>query len=409
MSETILAQAAAATAGNAETPNFLVVPDSFKGTMSSTVVCRIMAETLQERFPGATITTIPVADGGEGSVDAFLAALPGRRITLEVAGPYKEPLTGFYGLLDDGTAIIEMAAAAGLPLVGENRHAEKTTTYGVGQLIVDAAKNGAKKIIMGLGGSATNEGGCGMAAACGVRFYDALGESFVPVGATLSRIARIDASGMDPALEGVEFVAMCDIDNPLCGPTGASAVFGPQKGATPDQVLMLDAGLAHLAAIVQRDLGKDILTVPGAGAAGGMGAGMVAFFDAPLQMGINTVLDTAHFDEKAAQATMVFSGEGCFDSQSLHGKVVVGVAQRCKRIGVPLVAVAGVVDDTVVPAAVEKGVSHLVCINRTGAPLSVCIKHPRANLSYTMGLLSELIATTPEPEIPARVHLQHFA
>lgn len=387
--------------------NFLIVPDSFKGTMSALDVCRIMAETLQERFPKATINTIPVADGGEGSVDAFLAALPGQRIELTVSGPYREPLTSYYGLLDDGTAVVEMAAAAGLPLVGENRHAEQTTTFGVGQLVLDALDRGARKIIVGLGGSATNDGGCGMAAACGVRFYDATGASFVPVGETLHRTAHIDASGLDPRLAQVEIVTMCDIDNPLCGVTGAAAVFAPQKGANPSQVALLDAGLAHLAAIIKQDLGIDVLELPGGGAAGGMGAGMVAFFGSPLQMGIQTVLDTARFDNLVQAADVVFSGEGCFDGQSLHGKVVVGVANRCKQAGKPLIAVAGVIDETVVPAAVEAGVSHLCCINRTGVPLNVAIKHPRSNLAHTMGLLSELLANTPsEQDLPARIHLQ---
>ena len=385
--------------------NFLIVPDSFKGTMSAIDVCRIMAETLQERFPEVHIDTIPMADGGEGTVDAFLAANPGESITCEVYGPYREPVEGFYGMLEDGTAVIEMAAAAGLPLVGQNRRADKTTTFGVGQLLLDALNRGAKKVIMGLGGSCTNEGGVGMAAACGVKFYDATGAEFLPVGGTLSHISRIDVSGMNPRIRDIEIVTMCDIDNPLCGVTGASAIFGPQKGATPEQVGMLDAGLAHLAAIMKRDLGADVLDLPGGGAAGGMGAGMVAFFGSKLQMGTQTVLDTAHFDDLVQEADLVFSGEGCFDGQSLHGKVVVGVASRCKAVHTPLIAVAGVIDDTVVPSAAQAGVSHIACINRTGVPLEVAIKHPRSNLAHMMGLLSELLATQDEASLPARLHL----
>ena len=389
-----------------EYSNFLIAPDSFKGTMSAIEVCRIMAETLQERFPLAQINTIPVADGGEGSVDAFLAAIPGDRMALPVCGPYRESVEGYYALLHDGTAVIEMAAAAGLTLVGENRHAELTTTYGVGELLLDALDHGAFKVIVGLGGSATNDGGCGMAAACGVRFLDEFGNSFVPVGETLSKIASIDMSHLDDRLCRAPIVTMCDIDNPLCGTTGAAAVFGPQKGASPAQVKMLDAGLAHLAEVIERDLGVDVLHLPGAAAAGGMGAGMVAFFGSTLQMGIQTVLDTACFDDLVREADVVFSGEGCFDAQSLHGKVVVGVAGRCKQAGKPLVAVAGVIDDTVVPSAVEAGVSHLCCINRTGVPLEVAIRHPRSNLAHTMGLLSELLANTEhESDLPARIHL----
>ena len=262
---------------------------------------------------------------------------------------------------------------------------------------------------MGLGGSCTNEGGVGMAAACGVKFYDATGAEFLPVGGTLSHISRIDVSGMNPRIRDVEIVTMCDIDNPLCGVTGASAIFGPQKGATPEQVGMLDAGLAHLAAIMKRDLGADVLDLPGGGAAGGMGAGMVAFFGSRLQMGTQTVLDTAHFDDLVQEADLVFSGEGCFDGQSLHGKVVVGVASRCKAVHTPLIAVAGVIDDTVVPSAAQAGVSHIACINRTGVPLEVAIKHPRSNLAHTMGLLSELLATQDEASLPARLHLHAHA
>lgn len=397
--------------GQTVNSNFLIVPDSFKGTMSAIDVCRIMAETLQERFPDATIHTIPVADGGEGSVDAFLAAMPGRRVTTTCCGPYREPIEGYYGLLDNGTAVVEMAAAAGLPLVGENRQVGKTTTYGVGQLVLHALDSGATRVIMGLGGSCTNDGGCGMAAACGVRFFDASGEAFIPTGVTLSHIARINMSGMDPRIASgqVEFVTMCDIDNPLCGTTGAAAIFAPQKGAPPREVEMLDAGLAHLADLIHGQLGKDVMLMPGAGAAGGMGAGMVAFFGSPLQMGIQTVLDTADFDERVKDADVVFSGEGCFDGQSLHGKVVVGVASRCKKAGKPLVAIAGVIDDTVIPSAVEVGVSHLCCINRTGVPLDVAIRHPRSNLAHTMGLLSELLAHTPEVQLPARIHLHEHS
>ncbi|MFA9381029.1 MAG: glycerate kinase, partial [Acetanaerobacterium sp.] len=290
---------------------FVLIPDSFKGTMSSQIICDIMARQIRDHYPDADIRPIPVADGGEGSVDCFLAALGGQRIELPVAAPYFEQMTAFYGLLDGGTtAVVEMAACAGLPLVDGRKDPTKTTTYGVGQLILDAARRGAKKIIVGLGGSATNDGGCGAAAAAGVRFYDEADTEFVPVGGTLHQIARIDMTGRAPVLDGVEIVAMCDIDNPMFGPAGAAEVFGPQKGANPDTVRLLDAGVAHLADVIKRDLGKDIALVPGTGAAGAMGAGVLAFFGAALQMGIETVLDTVHFEQAAKNADMVFTGEG---------------------------------------------------------------------------------------------------
>ena len=219
----------------------LLIPDSFKGTMSSEKICSIMEKAIRPYYPEAEILSIPVADGGEGSVDAFLSAMGGRKITVPVKGPYFEEVEGFYGIVDGNVAIIEMAACAGLPMVGDNKHPDKTTTYGVGQLIVHAAKNGCKKIIVGLGGSATNDGGAGAAAAAGVKFYKKNGEEFIPTGGTLGEIDKIDLSGKDPALSAVPIITMCDIDNPLYGKTGAAYVFGPQKGADENMVEFLDS------------------------------------------------------------------------------------------------------------------------------------------------------------------------
>ena len=223
---------------------YVLIPDSFKGTLSSREVCQIVAEAIRSQEPEAEICAIPVADGGEGTVDAFLSAVGGQQVPVACTGPYGEAITACYGLLPDGSAVVEMAAAAGLPMVGENRDPEKTTTYGVGQLIRHAAHHGAKRLVLALGGSATNDGGCGAAAAVGVKFYRATGESFVPVGGTLKDIHRIDTSGMDPAVRSIPILTMCDIDNPLCGPTGASAVFGPQKGADAAMVRRLDDGVS---------------------------------------------------------------------------------------------------------------------------------------------------------------------
>ena len=287
----------------------LLIPDSFKGTMSSVEICSIMKNSIQQYYPEAEIISIPVADGGEGSVDSFLTAAGGKKVWLEVKGPYYEDIKSFYGILPDNTAVIEMAAASGLPLVGDNKQADKTTTYGVGQLIEHAiVKSNCKKIILGLGGSATNDGGTGAAAALGVSFRDASGNAFIPVGGTLDNIVSIDTSTLNPSLAGVEIITMCDIDNPLCGPDGAAAVFGPQKGADESMVKMLDANLLHMAHVIKKDLGKDILNLAGGGAAGGMGAGMAAYFGSKLQMGIETVLDTVKFDALLENADLVFSG-----------------------------------------------------------------------------------------------------
>ena len=361
----------------------VLIPDSFKGTMSSSEICAIMDGAIHRFYPEAKVVSIPVADGGEGSVESFLQAMGGERVTLTVKGPYFEEMEGFYGIIGKDTAVIEMAACAGLPLVSECKNPEKTTTYGVGQLLCDAARRGCKRIIVGLGGSCTNDGGTGAAAAAGVRFYNRNGEEFVPVGGTVGEISRVDVSGLCEELRGVEIVTMCDIDNPLCGENGASAIFGPQKGADADMVRRLDDGLAHLAEVVSRDLGKEVRELPGAGAAGGMGAGMVAFFSSRLQMGIETVLETVRFDEQVQDADLVLTGEGKIDGQSLRGKVVIGVARHTKRFGVPLVAIVGDIGDNI-EAAYEEGVTGVFSINRVAVDFKVAKPRSKDDLKLTV-------------------------
>ena len=370
----------------------MLIPDSFKGTMSSSDICDIMSKEIHTIYPDADVVSIPVADGGEGSVDAFLSAMGGEKITVPAKGPYMEDMESFYGVLPDKTAVIEMAAAAGLPLVGENRRADLTTTYGVGQLMAHAVKSGIKKIVVGLGGSATNDGGTGAAAALGVRFLNEEGESFVPTGATLKDIRRIDISGLLPELRNVEIVTMCDIDNPLCGPSGAAAIFGPQKGADEKMVAMLDAGLEHLAQRIDQDLNQSIANLPGAGAAGGMGAGMVAFFNSRLEMGIETVLNTVRFDELIDDADLVLSGEGKIDMQSLRGKVVIGVARRAKKKNVPVIAIVGDIGDQI-EAAYDEGVNAIFSINRVAVTFPEAKKRARSDLALTINNLFRFIHT----------------
>lgn len=362
---------------------YVVIPDSFKGCLSSGEICDIIAREICRRDPEARVCALPVADGGEGTVDAFLGALGGEKVAVPCRDPYGRPLTAHYGLFPDGkTAVIEMAAAAGLPLVGEDRRVADATTYGVGQLIAHALKRGAERILLGLGGSATNDGGCGAAAALGVEFLDAEGKAFVPVGGTLRRIAHIRVDGLLPALRQAEVIAMCDIDNPLCGESGAAAVFAPQKGADAATVRMLDEGLAHLAAVIEKDLGRSLLTLPGGGAAGGFGAGSVAFLGARLQMGIEAVLDLTDFDRLAADAYLVITGEGQLDSQSLRGKVVVGVARRARALGVPVVALVGS-SETDIAAAYDAGVTAVFPINPAPTTLSEALAHARTHLAFT--------------------------
>lgn len=338
----------------------IVISDSFKGTLSSREICRIARETVPQVFPDCEVVCIPVADGGEGTVACFEEAVGAVPVSVSVQGPYGEPVEAVYGRKGP-LAVVEMAAAAGLPLAGERRDPEQTTTYGVGQLIRHAVEGGCTDILLGLGGSATNDGGCGAAAALGARFYRRDGGCFVPVGGTLDQIGDIDISETGRLLEGVRITAMCDVENPLYGPQGAAYIFGPQKGADPDMVRRLDGQLRALSAVLTRRLGRDLSQMAGAGAAGGMGAGCAAFLGAELRSGIEAVLDTVDFDRRLEGADLVITGEGRLDSQSLHGKVISGVAKRTR--GVPLVAVVGCVGEGA-EAAYELGVTAVFSINR---------------------------------------------
>ena len=363
---------------------FLLIPDSFKGTMSSDEICSIMEKAVRRNYPDAQIISIPVADGGEGSVDAFLKAMGGEKVTVTVKGPFFQEIEAFYGIVENGrTAIIEMAACAGLPLVENNPDPTRTTTYGVGQLIEDAIKRGCKKIIMGLGGSCTNDAGTGAAAALGVVFTNNQGEVFIPTGGTLKDIAHIDKSKLLPSLKEIELITMCDIDNPLYGEKGAAYVFAPQKGASPEVVKELDEGLRHLDQILQKDLKLSLAEIKGAGAAGGMGCGMVAFFGSTLQMGIETVLDTVKFDELLKDADYVFSGEGKIDTQSIRGKVVIGIAKRTKKANVPLIAFVGDIGDGI-EEAYDLGVSGIFSINRVAIEYKDAKKRAREDMYLTV-------------------------
>lgn len=371
---------------------FILMPDSFKGTLSSTEICNIMKEKIDIHFPNSEVISIPVADGGEGSVDAFITAVGGKKVHVTVKNPYFEDMDAYYGILSDGTtAVVEMAACAGLPLVEDRKNPKLTTTYGVGQLILDAAKSGVKKIVIGLGGSCTNDGGCGAAAAAGVKFYNDKDEEFVPTGGNLDAITRISMDDIDSSLKDIEIVTMCDIDNPMYGETGAAYIFGPQKGADEAMVKELDAGLKALSAVVEKTIGKDISQIPGAGAAGAMGAGMVAFFGSELQMGIQTVLDTVKFDDILSEDAYVFTGEGKLDSQSLRGKVVIGIAGRTKQYNVPLIAIVGGAEDAEIDKAYEMGVTAAFSINRLPQDFSISSKRSKENLSYTMDNILRLL------------------
>ncbi|MEL7648949.1 MAG: glycerate kinase [Sedimentibacter sp.] len=369
----------------------VLIPDSFKGTLSSETICSIMADKVKKHFPDCRVVSIPVADGGEGSVDCFLAAVGGEKAAVTVKNPYFEDMQSFYGILKGGdTAVIEMASCAGLPLVEDRKNPLKTTTYGVGQLILAAAEGGCKKIIVGLGGSSTNDGGCGAAAAAGVKFLDRAGNEFIPVGGTLKDIASIDVSQCSKVLENIEIVTMCDIDNPMYGTSGAAYVFGPQKGADKDMVVELDEGLRLLCDVIRKDTGLDLKDVPGGGAAGAMGAGMIAFFGSWLQMGIETVLDTVGFDSVIEHADMIFTGEGKIDTQSLRGKVVIGVARRAKKKNVPVTVIVGGADEGI-EEAYDMGVTSIFTINRLPQDFAVSRAKSRENMEATVDNVLRLI------------------
>ncbi|MBM6668250.1 glycerate kinase [Lacrimispora saccharolytica] len=374
----------------------IIIPDSFKGTLSAKQICRILKEKVHQQFPACEVVTVPVADGGEGSVDCFLEALGGRKETVQVHGPYMELMEAEYGILSDGTAVVEMASCAGLPLVEDRKNPKKTTTYGVGELILAAAKAGSKRIITGLGGSCTNDGGCGMAAALGIRFYDAQDREFVPTGGTLKEIRRIDMSRREKLLDQIELLAMCDITNPLTGPEGAAHVFSPQKGADEGMIQELEAGMVHYASILEQTVQiPKIRELPGGGAAGGMGIGMAALLGAKLIPGIQAVLDTVQIDTLAEHADLILTGEGKIDSQSIHGKVLSGIARRGKALGIPVVAIAGGIDREALPELYRDGLTAAFSINQLPEDFSVSRGKSMENLETEMENLLRLIAAFP--------------
>ncbi len=321
----------------------VIAPDSYKESLSALDVATAIERGFKEIFPDAEYVKLPVADGGEGTVEAMVAATHGRIVNVNVTGPLGEPVAGFYGISgDEQSAFIEMAAASGLELVpAAQRDPLITTSWGTGELIRHALDAGVKHIIIGLGGSATNDGGAGMVQALGATLLNAQGNALGHGGGELASLARIDVSKLDPRLKTCRIEVACDVTNPLTGEQGASAIFGPQKGATGETIALLDNALHHYARIIQRDLDVDVLTLAGGGAAGGMGAGLYAFCGAELRRGIEIVTDALHLAEHVADADLVITGEGRIDSQTVHGKVPVGVAKVAKGYNKPVIGIAG--------------------------------------------------------------------
>ncbi len=323
----------------------VIAPDKFKGSLTAQQAAEAMMRGVARAAPGASIDRVPMADGGEGTVDALVAATGGSYHEVRVTGPLGEPVAARFGMLGDGrTAALEMASASGLVLVpADRRNPLIATTRGTGELLLAAIDAGASQLIVGIGGSATNDGGAGLGQALGFRLLDSEGRELESGGGNLGRLARIDPSNRHPGLQDVEVAVACDVTNPLCGPRGASAVYGPQKGATPAMIESLDANLAHFAAIVRRDLDVSIDTIPGSGAAGGLGGGLVAFAGGRLEKGIDLVIDAVNLAGRLAGADLCLTGEGALDDQSAFGKTAVGVARLARSLGCPTLALAGTI------------------------------------------------------------------
>jgi len=326
---------------------FIFAPDSFKGSLSAMEGCDILERVAARIFPGVETVSVPVADGGEGTVDALLRAMGGQRMRTQVTGPLFEEETAEWGLLPDGTAVLEMAQASGLPYVAaDRRDPRKATSLGTGEMIADALKHGARSILIGIGGSATNDGGMGMLTALGAVFTDQDGNTINPIGGEMINVAKADFSGLLPELKETEITVICDVTNPLLGVDGATFIYGPQKGATPEIRDELENGMAHYAALVSQAVGHDIAYFPGAGAAGGLGAALGGVLGAKLRSGIDAVLDAVDFEEKLKGVCLAVTGEGRMDGQSVRfGKVPVGVAKRCAAKGIPTVAIVGGIGD----------------------------------------------------------------
>ena len=325
----------------------VVAPDSFKGSLTAIEVSDAIEQGIREVFPEAEIVKIPMADGGDGTVQCLVNATGGRILREKVTGPLGGEVLASYGILGDKkTAVIEMAEASGLTLVPENqRNPLITTTYGTGQLIKAALDQGCRKMIIGIGGSATNDGGAGMVQALGVELLDKDGEEIDFGGGELKKIFRIDTKYLDNRLSETKVLIASDVSNPLCGPKGAARVYGPQKGATPEMIKKLDESLAYFAEIIKRDLNKDVKDIPGAGAAGGLGASLMAFLDAELRPGIEIIIEIVKLEQAIKDTDLVITGEGKIDSQTIYGKAPIGVAKIAKKYNIPVIAVAAIIGD----------------------------------------------------------------
>ncbi|MBQ7902515.1 MAG: glycerate kinase [Oscillospiraceae bacterium] len=367
----------------------ILIPDSFKGTITAGQFCTISEKVLKTYFPECEVISLPLADGGEGTTDCFLQMKGYQKVNTTAMNAFMEEIPVYYAV-NGTTAVMEMAMCASLPSAKGRENPATTTTYGVGQLVRHAVENGAKKVILGLGGSCTNDAGAGMAAALGVKFFDEKGEEFIPTGQTLDRIASFDTAEAVKLLADVELLAMCDIDNPLYGINGAAYIFAPQKGADAPMVEMLDNKLQHIAHLAEKQTGINYYDLKGAGAAGGMGFGVCAFLGGSLQPGVNLILDTIDFDTQIQGADLVITGEGRIDSQSLSGKAVIGISRRAKEKNVPVIAVVGSAQDGY-QAGYDQGLTAVFTTNTEPVPFEQAAKNAHRNLEQTVDNIARLI------------------
>ena len=370
----------------------IVAPDSYKGSVSALGVAQAIERGILAVFPDAVVQKVPIADGGEGTVEALAAATGGRLEHAQVPGPLGEPVDALWGVLGDGqTAVIEMAAASGLPLVPRDRRDPRlTSTAGTGWLVRAALDAGLRKLVIGIGGSATNDGGTGFARALGARFLDDREQPLAEGGAALARLERIDLSGLDPRLLATEIMVACDVDNPLTGPRGASAIYGPQKGATPDMVQELDQALERFARVATRCTGREVAGLPGAGAAGGLGAGLLWFTPARLRPGVEIVLEATGFEAMVAGADLVITGEGRTDAQTAMGKAPVGVAAVARRHGVPVVCLSGGLGEGA-EEVLSHGIDAIASIVPQPMALEACISQGPALIEAAAARVCRLI------------------
>lgn len=370
----------------------VIAPDSFKESLTALEAAQAIEKGMKKVLSEANYVKIPMADGGEGTVQSLVDATEGRIITKTVTGPLGEPVEAFFGISGDKkTAVIEMAAASGLHLVPvEKRNPLITTTRGTGELIIAALDYGIEHIIIGIGGSATNDGGAGMAKALGIKLLDSAGKVIEDGGGALAEIAAIDISTIDPRLASVRIEVACDVDNPLTGPRGASAIFGPQKGATPEMVQQLDANLGHYAEMIRKEVGTDIEQIAGAGAAGGLGGGLMAFLSAELKSGVDIVLEATKLEDQLKDADFVITGEGKIDGQTIFGKTPIGVAKTAKKHSIPVIAIAGSLgsDSHVVH---EHGIDAVFSIVPGIVPLSDAFKNASVNVERLAANLAAVI------------------